>query len=114
MFARTSHIRVVLLVAVALLAVWHADAGKASGAEVVGYRLTQSKTIHLDDQKMATRYDQTLRGLGCESKLHAHGGHIDLTYRCPQWKQIDLDTHDKAHAWERWLKALGFQTSHRH
>ena len=56
----------------------------------------------------------TLKKLGCEVKTHKHNGHIDVTYRCPKWRQLDLDTHAAAHKWESWLKEFQFQTEHKH
>jgi hypothetical protein len=73
-----------------------ADAANAAGKAVVQYRLTKQKTMHLDDEKTARSYDQSLKSLGCESKLSSHGGHFDLTYRCPKWRAAEFDGHDAA------------------
>ncbi len=91
-----------------------ADAAYAAEKVVVQYRLTKQKTTHLDDEKTARSYDQSLKNLGCESKLGGHGGHFDLTYRCPKWRQAEFDGHDAAHQWQKWLKKLGFETAHKH
>jgi hypothetical protein len=88
----------------------------ASAAEkaVIQYRLEKQKTMHLDDEKTAKSHDQSLRKLGCESKLGGHSGHFDLTYRCPKWREAAFDGHDEAHRWQKWLKSLGFETAHAH
>jgi hypothetical protein len=106
----------VLLAAVvsAFLGSVGADAVSAAQKAVVQYRLTKQKTIHLDDEKTARSYDQSLKKLGCESKLGSHGGHFDLTYRCTKWRQAQFDGHDAAHKWQKWLKSLGFETGHEH
>lgn len=69
--------------------------------------------MHLDE-KTAKSYDQSLKNLGCESKLGGDGGHFDVTYRCPQWRAKEFDGHEAAHKWEKWLKSLGFETGHAH
>lgn len=106
----------VLLAAVALrfLGSVAADAANAADKAVIRYRLTEQKTIHLDDEKKAKSYDQSLEKLGCESKLGGHGGHFDLTYRCAKWRETAFDGHDEAHRCQKWLQSLGFETDHAH
>ena len=106
----------VLLAAVIIAFLGGVAVNAASAAEkaVVKYRLVQQKTIHLDDEKTARSYEQSLKKLGCESKLGSHGGHFDLTFRCPKWRQAAFDGHDEAHKWQNWLKSLGFETAHAH
>ena len=82
--------------------------------EVVAYRLANWKTIHFDDSRRADIHTQTIKRLGCEVNSGDHGGHIDVSYRCTEWREISLDSHDKAHEWEGWLKASGFETRHQH
>ncbi len=91
-----------------------ADAAHGAEKAVVQYRLAKQKTMHLDDEKTAKSYHQSLKNLGCESKLGGHGGHFDLTYRCPKWRQAEFDGHDAARQWQSWLKKLGFETAHKH
>jgi len=113
---RRLSLKTVLLAAVvsAFLGSVAADAVSAAEKAAVQYRLTKPKTIHLDDEKTARSYDQSLKKLGCESNLGGHGGHFDLTYRCPKWRQAEFDGHDAAHKWQKWLKSLGFETGHKH
>jgi len=99
-----------LLIAFALLAVpatLHAD-------EIVRYHLKDWKAKHIHDSKKADAIASTLKKLGCETKRHQHNGHIDIRYRCPQWRQLKLDSHAEAHKWEKWLKEFHFQTQHTH
>lgn len=85
-----------------------------SADEIVRYRLPDWKRKHLHDAAKATKITETLKKLGCEVKKADHNGHIDVTYRCPQWKQLDLKSHDEAHKWEAWFKEFHFQTEHKH
>jgi hypothetical protein len=90
------------------------SSARAAEREVVAYRLANWKTIHFDDSRRADIHVQTIKRLGCEVKSGDHGGHIDVSYRCTEWREISLDSHDKAHEWEGWLKASGFETRHQH
>ena len=110
------NLKTILLVAVvsAFLGSIAADAAYAAEKAVVQYRLTKQKTIHLDDEKTAKSYDQSLKDLGCERKLSGHKRYFDLTYRCPKWRQAEFDGHGAAHKWQNWLKKLGFETAHKH
>ena len=91
-----------------------ATSAQAADREVVAYRLTNWKTIHFDDAQKADIQAKTVKRLGCEVKTGDHGGHVDVSYRCPEWREISLDSHSKAHNWEDWLKASGFETRHEH
>jgi hypothetical protein len=86
----------------------------AMADEVVRYQLADWKAKHIHDEKKAESIVITLKKLGCEVKKHSHDGHIDVMYRCPKWRQLELDSHDEAHKWESWLKEFEFQTEHKH
>jgi hypothetical protein len=87
---------------------------KPKPKELVAYRLVEWRTAHFDDETAAKRHFETLKRLGCEAKMDPHGGHIDVSWRCPKWHEITLPTHSAAHRWEDWLKASGFETRHEH
>jgi hypothetical protein len=87
---------------------------RASAAEVIQFRLVEPRTVHLDDENSARSYDKSLKDLGCESRLDGHSGHFDLTYRCPQWRQLELADHASADKWQEWLRSLGFEVGHSH
>ena len=89
-------------------------AAAANAREDVLYRLEKWQTKHLHDAAKAETIAATLTKLGCEVQRGEHDGHIDLKYRCPQWKKLSLKTHDEAHKWEKGLKEYGFQTQHQH
>lgn len=103
-----------LIVALAAATFLNGTSAEAAENEVVEYRLAQWKTIHFDDAKAAKTHVDAVKKLGCEVKQDDHGGHIDVTYRCAEWKKMSLKTHSDAHKWEDWLKKSGFQTKHVH
>lgn len=80
----------------------------------VRYRLVDARTVHLHDADKARQIINTLTLIGCEITNRDHNGHIDATFRCPEWKTIELATEDQAHAWQRWLKESGFECQHEH
>ena len=87
---------------------------EAKSVELLEFRLPKAKTVHLHDEKMAKSYDKSFKTLGVQCKLHNHDGHIDLSFECPKWKQAEFATHADVEKWEKWLKALGFETKHSH
>ncbi len=84
------------------------------GEELVKYQLPTWKSKHIHDEKKAETIVKTLVKLGCEVKKNQHSGHVDVSYRCPKWRQLRLDSHAEAHQWEKWLKEFRFQTVHKH
>jgi hypothetical protein len=86
----------------------------ASGAEIVRFRLADWKAQHFHDQAQAKTFVDTVSHLGCEAKTGSHGDHIDVNYRCVQWRSLQAASHDSAHAWENWLRQAGFETQHQH
>ena len=84
------------------------------GEELVKYQLPAWKAKHIHDSAKADTIVKTLTRLGCEVKKSQHGGHVDVRYRCPKWRQLRCDSHSEAHRWEKWLKEFSFQTVHQH
>ncbi|NNJ28169.1 hypothetical protein LzC2_42810 [Planctomycetes bacterium LzC2] len=82
--------------------------------EVVSYRAAKWQSAHFADSEKVDRHVATLKKLGCEVKTDPHGGHTDVSHRCPTWMELAFNDHETAHAWETWLKANGFETSHSH
>jgi hypothetical protein len=87
---------------------------RAAENHAVDFRLVHWKSVHLHDASEATKIEKTLRELGCETARDQHGDHIDVSYRCPQWRRMTAKSHDEAHRWQDWLKAKGFETRHGH
>jgi hypothetical protein len=92
----------------------HNHANHSHSGETLAYRLPQWKELHFDDAQKAQQHMQAVQKLGCDARQGAHAGHIDVTYRCPEWKSIDVVNHELAHQWEGWLKGAGFDVSHGH
>lgn len=84
------------------------------GKETIAFQLPQWKTMHFDDAAKASQHSDMVKKLGCEVKQGQHAGHIDLTYRCVQWKSMAVETHELADQWSGWLKGSGFDVSHAH
>ncbi|MGB7324612.1 MAG: hypothetical protein WBD31_07060 [Rubripirellula sp.] len=97
-----------------LAAVMMALPGFAFADEIVRYQCKEWKAKHIHDNKKADTISATLKKLGCELQKGQHDGHIDVKYRCPEWRELKLDSHDDAHKWEKWLKEYGFKTEHKH
>lgn len=86
----------------------------ARGAEIVKFRLASWKAQHFHDQAQAKTFADTVAHLGCEAKTAPHNDHIDVTYRCVEWRSLQAPSHESAHSWETWLKQAGFETQHQH
>ena len=93
----------------------HAGHSHAPGkSEEVAYRVTQWKSLHLDNPAQVAELTAMLQGLGCELKTTEHAGHSDLNFRCPQWKHIEVGSHEVATTWQNWLQKTGFEVKHTH
>lgn len=84
------------------------------GSETLAFCLTDWKTLHFDDANKAQQHLDMVKKLGCEVKQGKHSGHIDVSYRCPNWKSMQVETHKLAEQWLGWLKGSGFDVSHGH
>ena len=81
-------------------------------AEEVSYVLPNWKTIHAQDAAQMSELVALMKGLGCEVRTEDHGGHKDVSVRCPQWKHIEVASHQAATNWQAWLQKNGFETRH--
>lgn len=91
-----------------------AHEGHNHGGEVIAFRRVDWQEMHFDDPQRAELHFQAIERLGCEVRTDAHDGHFDVVYRCPEWRSIDVQTHELAQQWEDWLVGAGFDTSHGH
>ena len=114
MFQQHSRMLGITFLAIAICSSLAAGQASAQQAYTVDYQLPAWKTLHFDDPGKADLHYRTIRGLGCEATKRAHGDHTDVTYRCVQWRRIDLTSDASAHNWEHWLQASGFKTKHTH
>lgn len=93
----------------------HSDhAGHSHSTETVAFTLPNWKTMHFEDSRKAAQHADAIKKLGCEIKQGQHAGHIDVSYRCVQWRTMELANHQLADQWIGWLKGSGFDTSHAH
>lgn len=90
------------------------DEAPGRDAVVVQYRLDRALRKHLHDATQAKELTSIFTSLGCVIQQAQHSGHLDLTVSCPQWRNLTFDTHDEAHAMQKWLRGQGFQTKHSH
>lgn len=86
----------------------------AAAKELIRYRLVDWRVVHTSKVQEAKKLAVTLTKLKCEVKQADHGNHVDIRYRCKEWKELQLPTHAAAHQWETWLKKYGFETVHEH
>ncbi len=84
------------------------------GAEEVAYRLTEWRTTHVDNMEQLPQFLALMKGLGCEVHTQQHDGHTDVSVRCPEWKHVEVATHEIASGWEGWLRKSGFEVRHDH
>ena len=82
--------------------------------EVVKYRLAEWRSQHIHQPAEVGQLSTLYRSLACETELLDHTGHKDLRYRCPDWMEIELPSHEAAHKWQEFLKNAGFETAHEH
>jgi biotin operon repressor len=81
-----------------------------SNLRKVGFRLLEWKTIHAESEAAAKENVSSLKKIGCEVQMSNHGNHIDVRYRCPQWKAMELPTDQLAAQWTEWLKGKSLET----
>lgn len=80
----------------------------------VKFRLLTPRTVHLHDPAEAQQILSTLDLIGCQVSTNNHGNHIDTTFSSPDWITLELGSDEKAHGWQEWLDASGFETQHKH
>jgi hypothetical protein len=87
---------------------------RAHDHNFVEFRLIQWQTAHFDTRQDAEAFMATLQRLHCEAVPQAHGQHLHVSYRCPAWRRVTMDSHSAVHHWETWLKSKGFEIKHSH
>ena len=76
----------------------------------LGFRLTEWKTIHSHSEDQAKQEIATLKKIGCEVETANHGNHIDVKYRCAEWKALQLTTDQLVNQWATWCQSKGLET----
>ena len=92
----------------------HGPAEDGKVREIVQYRSVDWKSQHLHKPEEVSQLMALTRGLGCEVSSDSHNGHTDVKMRCPEWMEIELSSHEAAHAWQKFLADMGFETKHEH
>jgi len=82
----------------------------AAPVKKMGFRLTEWKTIHSHSGEEAKETIAALQKIGCEVTSDNHGNHIDVKYRCPEWKSLKLATDQLVNQWSSWCAAKGMET----
>lgn len=109
-----SFVRVAILAVAVVIPMGMTASAMADASHVVKFRLTTKKSAHFDDKRAAGKFGDSLKQLGCDVKTENHGNHLDITYRCPEWRSVEAESDEAAHRWESWLKKHGFETAHKH
>jgi hypothetical protein len=86
----------------------------AAGPEAVEFRMTEWKQLHGTGSQREAQLINQLKAMGCEVQISQHGGHADIAYRAPTWRDIHLPDHASAEQWMGWLKQNGFEVKHQH
>jgi len=76
----------------------------------VGFRMANWRTVHGDGTKATTELVSTLQKIGCEVRQSDHGGHSDISFRCPTWKTVNVQNDDQLNQWHQWLVDNKFET----
>lgn len=82
----------------------------SSSAKKIGFRVSEWKTIHSHDASVMQTEMQTLTKIGCEVTTASHGDHVDLKYRCSNWKTIEVPTDELSKQWTAWLADKEMET----
>ena len=102
------------LLAVATLAptVWAQTPAQQVSApkRIIGFRATTWKTVHSSSNDQAEQVVATLKKLGCEVKTSNHGDHVDVSYRCENWRSMHPETETLLHQWSTWCQDQGMET----
>ena len=82
----------------------------SSNAKIVGYRATEWKTVHTSSKAEAEQTTATLKRIGCEVDTNNHGDHIDIRFRCDEWRSMKVKTHTLQSQWSNWCENQGLET----
>ena len=76
----------------------------------MGYRLEGWKTLHANTSEEAEQSMATLEKIGCEVQTQNHGNHIDVIYRCVDWRSMKLSSSNLVGQWSQWCRDRGMET----
>ena len=78
--------------------------------KLVGYRAPEWKTLHTASAEQAEQTVATLKRIGCEVDASNHGDHVDVKFRCPEWRSMKVKTHALQAQWSSWCENQGLET----
>ena len=81
-----------------------------SAPKKIGFRLKEWKTIHAPSIEDAQVTIATLKKIGCEVESDDHGNHIDVKYRCSDWRSMKVATDQLVNQWTTWCAGKGMET----
>jgi len=82
----------------------------ALSAKLVGYRATDWNTVHTYSKAEAEQTLATLKRIGCEVETNNHGDHVDIKFRCEEWRSMKVKTHTLQSQWSNWCEKQGMET----
>ena len=77
---------------------------------IVGYRAPEWKTLHTASTAGAEKTIATLKRIGCEVQTNNHGDHVDIKFRCQEWRSMKVKTHTLQAQWSNWCENQGLET----
>ena len=77
---------------------------------IVGYRAPEWKTLHTSSTKGAEQTVATLKRIGCEVETNNHDDHVDIKFRCEEWRSMKVKTHALQSQWSNWCENQGLET----
>jgi hypothetical protein len=82
----------------------------AAAPKIVGYRAPEWKSVHTASQDEATAMIAALKKIGCEVDTVDHENHIDVKFRCAEWRSMKVATHGLQNQWATWCDSHGLET----
>jgi hypothetical protein len=82
----------------------------AASTRIVGYRATDWKSVHSHSAADAEQMLATFKKIGCEVDTENHGDHVDVKFRCPEWRSMKLTSVALQAQWSTWCENQGMET----
>jgi len=82
----------------------------AQNTKTIGFRSVAWQHKHIHDMAAAAKLIESLEKIGCEVIQEDHNGHLDVRFRCANWKSITVENDDFAKQWTAWLAGNGLET----
>ena len=82
---------------------------KPTPAKMVGFRLSNWRTVHGDNSDLTAKTVKTLKQIGCEVRQDNHDDHVDVSFRCTSWQSISVQNDRQSNQWQEWLAENKFE-----